>query len=169
MKFTIKISGLFIVGAIAVLIYPVLHELSHSVMCVFLGAEIIEINIFPYPSVLCRVSNVDMIGTIAIGISGMILPYAFVNIIKVKNFWLWYAAYMVKVISVLTFIVSTISSFCFFAGNPWPNDDTTQILMMWGDNKWIFLVFLTILSIVAVFGLVNEKPLKKCIENFDMV
>ena len=170
MKFFLKISCLFIIGIItAVIVYPILHELSHSIMCIFWGAEIIEINMLPYPSVLCNVSDVDTIGTIVIGMSGMLLPYIFVNIIKVKFFWIWYATYIVKVISALAFVISNISSFCFLVGKPWPNDDTTQILMMWGDNKWIFLVILIILSIVAVFGLVSEKPLKKCFENFDMV
>ena len=152
----------------AVVVYPILHELSHSITCIVLGAEITEINIFPYPNLLCNVSGINTIGTIAIGMSGILLPCIFANIIKVKFFWIWYPIYVVKVISALAFVFSNISAFCFLVGKPWPNDDTTQILMLCGDNKWIYLVVLTMLSIAAVFGLVNENPIKKCIENFYM-
>jgi hypothetical protein len=112
------------------------------------------------------VSEISAVASIVIGISGMALPYILAYIIRSKNFWIWYAGYTVKMISVLAFVLSAISSICFFVGKPWNNDDTTQILMMWGENKWIFLVILMIISTIAVLELVNEKPLEKCFENF---
>lgn len=169
MKDTIKAVGLFIVGiAVAVIIYPVMHELAHSVVAIAVGGRVIEINILPVPSVLCDIRAVDDPGMVAIGMSGMLLPYFLSAVIKPKSFWLWYANYIVKGISALAFVISTISTVCFLAGSPLPNDDTTQTLMTWSGGKWICLAVSIGLAISAIVGLIQEKPLIHCIRHFDM-
>ena len=169
MKDTMKAIGLFIVGlTVAVIVYPVMHELAHSLVAIAVGAKVIEINIFPAPNVLCDVETVDNTGMVAIGMSGMLLPFFLSAVIKPKRFWMWYANYIVKGISALAFAISTISTICFLVGNPLPNDDTTQTLMVWSEGKWICLMMSFSLTILAIIRLIREKPLIHCIRYFDM-
>ena len=169
MKDTIKAVGLFIVGlVVAVIVYPIMHEVAHSIVAIAVGARVIEINMFPIPSVLCEVGSVDSTGIVAIGMSGMLLPYFLSVVFKPKNFWLWYANYIVKGISALAFLVSTISTVCFLVGSPLPNDDTTQTLMTWSGGKWFCLVISISLTILAIVRLIQEKPLAHCIRHFDI-
>lgn len=169
MKDTIKAIGLFVVGLfVAVIAYPVMHELAHSLVAILVGARIIEINILPMPSVLCEVGSVDSAGIVAIGMSGMLLPYFLSAVFKPKNFWLWYANYVVKGISALAFTISTISTMCFLTGNPLPNDDTTQTLMTWSNGKWICLTISLGFAIFAIIRMIQERPLAHCMRHFDM-
>lgn len=169
MKDTIKAIGLFVVGLfVAVIVYPVMHELAHSLVAILVGARIVEINILPVPSVLCDVRMVDTTGIVVIGMSGMLLPYFLSAVIKPKSFWLWYANYIVKGISALAFVISTISTVCFLVGSPLPNDDTTQTLMTWSDGKWICLVISFCLTIFAIVKMIQERPLAHCMRHFDI-
>lgn len=169
MKDTIKAIGLFVVGlTVAVIVYPVMHELAHSVVAIAVGARVLEINILPVPSVLCDVKSVDSTGMVAIGMSGMLLPYFLSAVIKPKNFWVWYANYIVKGISALAFVISTMSTVCFLAGNLLPNDDTTQTLMTWSGGKWICLAISFGLAIFAIVRMLQERPLTRCMRYFDV-
>ena len=48
MKDTIKAIGLFVVGlTVAAIVYPVMHELAHSLVAIAVGARVVEINILP--------------------------------------------------------------------------------------------------------------------------
>ena len=168
MKDLIKAIGLFTVGlTVAVIIYPVMHEVAHSIVAIAVGAKVIEINIFPVPSVLCDVKAINSTDMVAIGVSGMVLPYFLSAVIKPKNFWLWYANYIVKGISALAFVISAISALCFIFGTPLPNDDTTQTLMVWSNGSWIYLALSLILSVFAVVKMIQERPLIHCIRYFD--
>lgn len=169
MKDTIKAIGLFIVGlTVAVVVYPLMHELAHSIVAIAVGARVVEINILPIPSVLCDVGSVGSTDMVAIGMSGMLLPYFLSAVFKPKNFWLWYANYIVKGISALAFAISTISTVCFFMGTPLPNDDTTQMLVVWSSGKWICLFISIILMVFSVASLIREKPLVHCMRHFNM-
>ena len=170
MRNIIKGSGLFIIGfLVAVVVYPVIHEFSHSLVAIAVGARVVEINIFPVPSVLCDIQAVDNTGIVAIGLSGMLLPFFLSSVIKPKGFWLWYANYIVKGISALAFVISTISTACFLTGNPLPNDDTTQTLMTWSSGKWICLAISLGLAIFAIVRMIQEKPLAHCMRYFDVL
>ena len=169
MKDTIKAVGLFIVGlTVAVVIYPLMHELSHSIVAIAVGARVIEINILPIPSVLCDVGSVGCTDIVAIGMSGVLMPYFLSVVFKPKNFWLWYANYIVKGISALAFVISTISTVCFFMGAPLPNDDTSQILAVWPSGKWICLLLSIILAVSTIARLIREKPFVHCMRCFNI-
>lgn len=168
MKDIIKAIGLFVVGlTVAVIVYPVMHEFSHSVVALAVGAKVIEVNIFPVPSVLCDVQTIGNTDMVVIGMSGMLLPYFLSAVIKPKGFWMWYANYVVKGISTLAFLISTISTVCFLSGNPLPNDDITQTLMIWSNGSWLCLAVSLILLILAIIKMIQERPLVHCMKYFD--
>lgn len=163
MKIMLKSIGLLITGLlVAVIIYPLLHELGHSIMAVLVGASVLELKLFPIPYVLCSTEGMDMVGQVVIGTGGIILPLI-ISQIKVRfNFWLWYTQLLLKGISVLALIISAISTILFMKGNPLPNDDTTQILQIWPNGIWIILLLSVGMSVIISVSIVKEKPLIKC-------
>ena len=101
MKNTVKLLGVLFFGLLtAVIIYPILHESGHSVAAVLSGAEILEFNLFPFPNILCNMTNISNIGRVFIGLNGMILPVVFSAVIsllsKNKNFWIWYVTFILN-------------------------------------------------------------------------
>ena len=168
MKYVIKVSALFLVGLLmAVIIYPIMHELGHSLTAVLVGAKVIEINLLPLPNVLCDISNTDNTGIVFIGFSGMVIPFLFSAVIKPKGFWLWYSNFVLRGISALSFVVAIISTLSFIAGSPMPNDDITQILLLWQNGQWLCLVTSVFFATMAVWKLVKEKPFNRCFEYFN--
>lgn len=165
MKIMIKSIGLLMTGLlVAVIIYPLLHELGHSIMAVMVGASVLEMELFPIPYVLCSTDGTDIIGQVIIGTGGIIMPLIISQIKVCSNFWLWYTRLLLKGISVLALIISTISTIAFMKGNPLPNDDTTQILKIWPNGIWIILLISIVMSVIVLVSIVKEKPLKNCIE-----
>lgn len=152
---------------VALVLYPLLHETAHSLVAVLVGARVIEINLFLFPSVLCDVEGLGKSGMFAIGVSGNLFPYLLSYIIKPKAFWTWYANYIVKGISALAFVLSIISTICFMSGKPMLNDDTTQILTACGEAKWFYLFGLIILTLIATIKLISENPFIRSLEYFN--
>lgn len=169
MKDIIKTIGLFIVGlTVAVIIYPVMHELAHSIVAIMVGARVIEINIFPLPNVLCEVSKTDSVGIVAIGIGGMLLPFLFSVVIKPRFFWGWYANFIVKGICFLSFVIATISTIFYIIEKPLANDDITQILTVWENGHRLCICVFVLLSAIALKQLIKEKPFQKCLNYFGL-
>ncbi len=167
MKDATKAIGLFVVGlSVSAIGYPVMHECGHSIIAVLVGAKVVEINIFPMPSILLEMVNVDDTSIVAIGLSGALLPFFISAIIKPKWFWGWYANFIVKGISFLAFIISTISTASFMIGKPLPNDDITQILTIWSGGQWFCLILSFSLVVLTFTRLIQERPLIRCIQYF---
>lgn len=167
MKNIFKTVALFVVGlAVAIIIYPTMHELSHSVIAIMVGAKVMEINLFPLPNVLCDVTGVDNTGIVLIGLSGMTIPFLVSAVIKPKSFWVWYANYVLKGINFLAFTIAIISSIDFIGGKPLPNDDLTQILVLWSDGQLFCLMLSVGMTIFSICKLISEKPLVRCYDYF---
>ena len=67
-KDVLKLALIIGIGFFMALIgYPFLHESGHIVASVLVGAEVLELTLFPVPSVLCDVTGVDTIGLVIIG------------------------------------------------------------------------------------------------------
>lgn len=168
MKYVIKVSALFLVGLLmAIIIYPMMHEFGHSLTAVLVGAKVIEINLFPIPNVLCDISNTDNTGIVFIGFSGMMMPFLFSVVNNPKWFWTWYANFVLRGICVLSFVVATVSTLSFIAGAPMPNDDITQILLLWQNGQWLCLLTSVFCASMAILILVKEKPFNRCFEYFN--
>ena len=163
MKVMLKSIGLLMIGLfVAVIFYPLLHELGHSITAVLVGASVLELNLFPIPYVLCSTEGMDMVGHVITGMGGIILPLVISQIKVCSNFWLWYTRLLLKGISVLALIISAISTILFMKGNPLPNDDTTQILQIWPNGTWIILLLSVVMSIIVSVSIVKEEPLIRC-------
>lgn len=76
MKAVVKAVNLLIVGlAVAVFIYPMLHELGHSVFALCVGSEVLDVTLFPFPSVVCCMDTQKDIAVALVGFGGMLLRF----------------------------------------------------------------------------------------------
>ncbi len=169
MKDMAKVIGLFTVGLfVAVILYPILHEFGHSLMTVICGAEVEEITFFPLPSVLCKTVNLKTSSIVMIGFGGMALPYFITNIPAPKNFWMWYVWLLIKCITLLSFSVSVIAIYMFFAGNPMADEDITQILKYDPKYSSVYVALLSVAGAGIIRQIVRSKPLKRCMKQFNL-
>lgn len=167
MKLTIRLIILFVVDLlVAVIIYPVLHELGHSLNAIIVGAKVIEFNMFPLPCVLCDVIDVSIPGRINIGIGGVSMPIFISCLGNVKNFWVWYTSVVVKFISVLALVISAYASLNFRFGAKIINEDATQILEMWPDGRFALLIVCLVAVGYIIISVIKHKPVKRCYEYF---
>ena len=162
-----KIGMLLIAGlSVAIVIYPTIHELGHSIAALIVGAEVIEFNLLPLPSVLCNVGNVSRCGMVFISIGGNIFPLLLV-LISPQRFWSWYSCFTMRWISLWSFIISEVAiiSFCF--GIPFDKDDITYVLQGNRQSAWIYMLFYLLLIIVTSILIANSKPIKKIISKME--
>ena len=161
----LKIFGLLFVGLFtAGIIYPVIHEFSHVLTAVIVGAEVIDINFFPVSNIICDVSEVGTSGAVLIGFGGMVLPFLSSLIFNFKKFWLWYANVIIRMISMVSFTMSVVSVILYVSGYPIPNDDITQILLMWEKGAIPCLFITAFLTVLAFMCFTAQKPFYKCVD-----
>ena len=168
MKDILKCIGLLIVDLfVAVMIYPFLHEAGHSLVAFLVGASVIEFNLLPLPYVVCEVSEVGDIGKALIGLGGIVIPFIMSMSFKPKRFWLWYANLLIKGISTYAILLSIIAVIFYINGINWQNEDIVQVLNIFPDGRWIFLVVLCIMATYGLMRLLKEKMISRCIIYFD--
>lgn len=168
MKDTLKCMGILFVGLfVAVIIYPFLHESGHSLVALLVGARIIDFNILPIPFVVCEVSTIDITEQIFIGLGGIVFPYVLSMLLKPKWFWGWYASLILKGISVYSVILSIIAIVLHINGNSWQNEDIVQILQVFPNGTWLFLILLCIMGAYGLIRLLKEKVFSRCIDYFN--
>lgn len=152
---------ILIVGlCVAIVIYPAMHEMGHSVAAVISGAKVLEINLFPVPSLLCNVGRVSAIGIVFISISGSIFPLLLV-IFSPKRFIGWYSCFTIRWISLLSYIISEVSIILFFCGIPIKEEDITYALLENQQYAWIYMLLYLLLIIVTSVLIVQSKPIEK--------
>lgn len=163
----IKSGMLLIVGlGVAIVIYPVIHELGHSIIAVIVGAEIIEITLLPLPSILCNVRNVSEGGMILISIGGSLFPLL-LAIIAPKCFWGWYSCFTIRWISLWSFIISEITVVLFCLGISFETEDVMHILKESQQYTWICLVFYLFLIVATSMLIVYSKPINRIISEME--
>lgn len=136
MKDVLKCMGILFVGfAVAVLVYPCVHESGHFFIALCAGAEVTGYGIVPLPYVQCDISGISNVKVILIGFGGFLFPFA-VSLVKIKkNFWVWYAHLVFRLITAWSFALGVVSVFLFEAGTPMPSDDVSLILELLGSTR----------------------------------
>lgn len=168
MKDVLKCMGLLFVGLFAaIILYPFLHESGHSIIAVFVGAEIVEFNLLPLPYIVCEISEVGNIGKAFIGLGGIVIPFIVSMSFKPRRFWSWYANLLVKGISTYAIILSVIAIIFHTNGANWQNEDILQVLNIFPDGRWFFFVVLCIMATYGLMRLMKEKLVSRCIIYFD--
>lgn len=154
----ILVMGLFVV----VLVYPFLHEMGHILASLLVGAEVLELTLFPIPSVLCNVMGIGNTGLIIIGFGGTMLPLLISFLIPRKWFFCWYFRSLLQGVSVLALLISCAS--VLFAVNP--QDDMIQILNFWGYGKTVLLLILSGGAVIVLLSIFLDKPIRRICQYF---
>ena len=84
--------GLFV----AIVGYPLLHELGHSLAAVLLGGKVLDFQLLPLPNILCDSTGLSTLFISIIGLSGMALPFLVSVCIRTKGYYLWFAGLIRK-------------------------------------------------------------------------
>ncbi len=167
MKEFLKMIALIIVGLItAIIIYPFLHEIGHSLVALLVGARIVDFNILPIPFVKCEASNVDITGQTLIGVAGIVFPFVLSMMLKSKWFWGWYISLILKGISVYSVILSIIATVLHINGNSWQNEDVVQVLHLFPSGTWLLLAVFCIMATYGLMRLFKERVFSRCIDYF---
>lgn len=171
MKDAIKLLSILFFGLLtAIIIYPFLHELGHSIAAILSGAKILEFNLFPSPNVLCNIGSASKFGRIFIGLGGMMVPILFSVMISIllskKSFWIWYSTFVLDGISLLSTVISIVAIILFYLGKEIINEDVIQILQMYPNSIMLVLTFILFLTIVLIVKIRLDQPIDKFLAYF---
>lgn len=167
MKLVFKFIQLLFIGLfIAIFVYPFLHETGHFISSLLLHVRVLDFKIVPVPSVLCEFDgSINSIEFLIIGLSGAILPYIVTLLLPMRTFWLWYCKITIKVICLISFVVSITSIFLYQKGNSLSNDDITNILQHTPQYSlpcfvlFILLFFIGAVTMIKDYKFFSEKKL----------
>lgn len=152
----------------AILLYPAIHELSHSLATIVLGGTVIEFHLFPLPNMLCDGNSVGKAGLVTIGLCGMFIPFLIAILFNPKHFTLWYIFQLIKCISLLAFLLSIISLFGQKFGLRISNDDIITVLELWPDGKDILVATLTVSLLLLLYTIYRQHPMRRLYKYFGM-
>lgn len=167
-KCILKFVGLLAVGLItAIFIYPFLHEFGHSLAALICGAEVLDVTMFPLPSVLCKIEYQKELNVITIGFGGILFPYLLTNVPPPKKFWIWYIWILIKGITLLSLLLSMFAVYMFGIGKPVVNEDVTQILKYTAKHSAVYIVIFMGMGTSILYRIIKSKPLLRCKREFD--
>ena len=139
---------------IALIVYPFLHEMGHIIASLLVGAEVLELTLFPVPSVLCNVTSVNTVGFVVIGLGGAFFPLLFSLTIPRRWFISWCTRATLQGISVLSFAISCVS--ILFSVNK--QDDMIQVLNFWESGKTVLLMILCGSAVATSAAIALDRP-----------
>lgn len=67
-------------------VYPLLHECGHSLLAIILGADILELELWPHPHVLCNMKNLSSTSQVTVGQEVCFCPFFFLLVYHKKGF-----------------------------------------------------------------------------------
>lgn len=88
--FSLEVTIMTLIGlAVAIVVYPFLHESGHTLTTILLGGTIREFTMFPFASVLSDISQMPNTGLVIVGLSGVLFPLIISVAIHPKQFYFW--------------------------------------------------------------------------------
>lgn len=149
----------------AAFVYPFLHELGHGLVVFLLGAKVVELQWFPLPSILCRMSSIGATEYVVAGMGGIIFPAALCLLIRCnRKFWIWYAVFIVRLICIWSLLLAAISIVLFKFGILLSNDDMTQILQIYPQQWWVCGVLIVVMCLSLCISMAKSKPIQRIVK-----
>ncbi len=167
MKRSIPFWSMSTVGLIvAGFLYPLLHEAGHFCAAIFTGADIIEFQLFPVPSVLCRYPHPHTGVLLISGAAGLLFPVLPTMLTTPQNFWAWYTWFVLKGICIFSFFLSLCALVAFQSGFSSLHEDIIQMVQLAPAYMPIYFIFLSFLLVLNFLQIVASKPLQRCTLQF---
>ena len=153
----IKLAWMYVIAMFtAIFIYPLLHELGHFLAALLVGAEVIEMSIFPMPYVSMFVDPYDSLGQAVIGMCGMIFPMICI-MFRPKRFVSCIVISTIVFVNALAWLLSCVAIVANRLGFCWKNEDAiTVIRSMVGAEPHIFF-FCLVAFIISLYVLLKRK------------
>ena len=162
-----KCSFLVLIGLfVSIVSHPLLHELGQIITTVLVGGRVKQITLFPQPSVLCDLTEINNNKRVIIGLSGEILPVIFAVAYTPKRFGLWYANLLMRLISVYSLCLDYVYTILFFVGLPVANTDITDILSIDRGNLYFVVVLNTLFLFFLCVSLKKTNPIPTSLKYF---
>lgn len=160
MKYYLKLIMILPVSLfVAIIMYPFMHELSHTICAIAMGANLVDFSLFPLPNVICDVGTMSSVKLFFVAVSGTMLPLLLCTVIRGKNFWVNYMSLLVTGISIMSFSIS-IFGFIFTPELILEQDDIVRFstFIIGGTSISIVIcIFGILISIVTI-----NKTIKRC-------
>ena len=169
MKDLLRTLLLIVVGlAAAIAVYPFLHEAGHALATLITGSNVIDIQLCPLPSTLCKVDTGNLLQIIGIGFGGVVFPFVVTILKPPKRFLTWYLWFVIKGICILSYAISLWAVVFYQTELEIVMDDLTRVMEYAPEYKLIYLSVLVALILISVVQVVKSRPIKRCMQYFDM-
>lgn len=153
----IKLGWMYILAMFtAIVIYPTLHEVGHFLAALAVGADIVEISIFPFPHVSMFVDAQNALGQAAIGMCGMMFPMICL-IFRPRRFVSIVVVGTIMFVNALAWLLSGVAIVANRCGVCWKNEDViTAIQNIKGAETGVFF-FCLIALLINIYALFKKK------------
>lgn len=155
---TLKYVILFLLGiGTALFVYPFFHESGHVLALLLFGEEILSIEFFPLPNVTCKMSDMtNKVELFTVGLAGELLPFIIAAVTSCKGFWDWYFRLSMRLICLISFVISLISIQFYKTGTVFQQDDIVKIISNFPQYTFICAVLLILLSTVTIRLIIKD-------------
>lgn len=169
MKDLLRTLLLIVVGLVAAIaVYPVLHEMGHTLAALITGSNVIEVQMWPLPSTLCKIDTDNLLQIIVLGFGGIMLPFAVTILRPPKRFLTWYLWFVIKGICILSFTISLWAIVFYQTELEIVTDDLTRVMEYAPEHKLLYLSVLVVLILISVVQAVQSRPIKRCMNYFNV-
>ena len=161
MKAWIKIVYMVFAGlAVAVFIYPALHETGHALAALAVGGQVTKIRIFPVAFTECNVLQINSGGRIVISAAGAVFPFLFTPF-SAKRFVIWYPVFVLRIICLMSFVISFICVILFLSGITVQNEDMVYAVSTCGGRPYAALCAAMLFAASAAFVIARDRPFSR--------
>ncbi len=151
----IKLVWMYMIAIFtALFVYPLLHESGHFLAGLLMGADIIEMSVFPMPYVSMLVDPFDPFEHSVIGMCGMIFPMVCI-VFRPRHFVSSIVVGTIAFVNALAWLLGCVALVADHLGFCWKNEDViTVIHSMEGveTGAFCFCVAVLIVSFCALFS-----------------
>lgn len=157
----IKLIWMNILAITTVLIiYPILHELGHCLMAYLVGAEILEMSVFPASYVAVELPCGNVPGQVLIGMAGILFPMI-IGLVKPRRLTGCIIVYTLWLTNTFACFFGCAAIVAKVFGWLWGKQDVLAVTAcVGGGDAAVFAICVALLA-VYVYAFVKERPLRK--------
>lgn len=153
----IKLVWMYVIAIFtATFICPLLHELGNFLAALLVGADVVEMSIFPMPYVSMFVDPYDSLGRAAIGMCGMMFPMICI-MFRPKRFVSSIVVSTIVFINALAWLLSCVAIVANRLGFCWENEDVITVIRSMEDTETLVFFFCLVAFIIILYVLLKRK------------
>lgn len=167
MKLFFNILLLILVGLLVCLVvYPFLHEIGHCIFAYVLSCDVKNINFTNDISVDCVVNAQNKWLIVFVALGGLIFPFIIAVLFRMKSFWLWCASVLLKLVCLLSFVISIVSAVLTLSGSVNIHDDSTVVINYAPQLIIPYLLAVFMMFIICLFLVIKTDFINKILVRF---